>query len=73
MTKYIFVTGGVVSGIGKGISCASIGRMLKDRGLKVFMQKFDPYINIDPGTMSPYQHGEVFVTVDKFVDRKSVV
>lgn len=64
MTKYIFVTGGVVSGIGKGISCASIGRMLKDRGLKVFMQKFDPYINIDPGTMSPYQHGEVFVTVD---------
>ena len=64
MTKYIFVTGGVVSGIGKGISCASIGRMLKDLGLKVFMQKFDPYINIDPGTMSPYQHGEVFVTVD---------
>ena len=64
MTKYIFVTGGVVSGIDKGISCASIGRMLKDRGLKVFMQKFDPYINIDPGTMSPYQHGEVFDTVD---------
>ena len=64
MTKYIFVTGGVVSGIGKGISSASIGRMLKDRGLKVFMQKFDPYINIDPGTMSPYQHGEVFVTHD---------
>lgn len=64
MTKYIFVTGGVVSGIGKGISAASIGRLLKNRGLKVFMQKFDPYLNIDPGTMSPYQHGEVFVTRD---------
>ncbi|WP_138160566.1 CTP synthase [Peptoniphilus catoniae] len=64
MTKFIFVTGGVVSGIGKGISGASIGRLLKDRGLKVFMQKFDPYINVDPGTMSPYQHGEVFVTKD---------
>ncbi|MDO5302093.1 MAG: CTP synthase [Tissierellia bacterium] len=64
MTKYIFVTGGVVSGIGKGISAASIGRLLKNRGLSVFMQKFDPYINIDPGTMSPYQHGEVFVTID---------
>ena len=64
MTKYIFVTGGVVSGIGKGICAASIGRLLKDRGLSVFMQKFDPYINIDPGTMSPYQHGEVFVTKD---------
>ena len=64
MTKFIFVTGGVVSGIGKGIAGASIGRMLKNRGLKVFMQKFDPYINIDPGTMSPYQHGEVFVTKD---------
>lgn len=64
MTKYIFVTGGVVSGIGKGISAASIGRLLKDRGLSVFMQKFDPYLNIDPGTMSPYQHGEVFVTYD---------
>ncbi|EFI42037.1 CTP synthase [Peptoniphilus sp. oral taxon 386] len=64
MTKFIFVTGGVVSGIGKGISAASIGRLLKDRGLSVFMQKFDPYINIDPGTMSPYQHGEVFVTKD---------
>lgn len=63
-TKYIFVTGGVVSGIGKGITAASIGRLLKNRGLKVFMQKFDPYINVDPGTMSPYQHGEVFVTVD---------
>ena len=64
MAKYIFVTGGVVSGIGKGITAASIGRMLKDRGLTVFMQKFDPYLNIDPGTMSPYQHGEVFVTKD---------
>ncbi|WP_455256678.1 CTP synthase [Peptoniphilus asaccharolyticus] len=64
MSKFIFVTGGVVSGIGKGISAASIGRLLKERGLSVFMQKFDPYINIDPGTMSPYQHGEVFVTKD---------
>lgn len=64
MAKFIFVTGGVVSGIGKGISAASIGRLLKDRGLSVFMQKFDPYLNIDPGTMSPYQHGEVFVTRD---------
>ena len=64
MTKYIFVTGGVVSGIGKGISAASIGRLLKDRGFSVFMQKFDPYLNVDPGTMSPYQHGEVFVTKD---------
>lgn len=64
MTKYIFITGGVVSGIGKGISGASIGRLLKDRGASVFMQKMDPYINVDPGTMSPYQHGEVFVTKD---------
>lgn len=64
MSKFIFITGGVVSGIGKGISGASIGRMLKDRGISVFMQKFDPYLNIDPGTMSPYQHGEVFVTKD---------
>lgn len=64
MAKYIFVTGGVVSGIGKGIVAASTGRLLKNRGLKVFMQKFDPYINVDPGTMSPYQHGEVFVTKD---------
>ena len=64
MTKYIFVTGGVVSGIGKGISGASLGRLLKDRGLSVFMQKMDPYINVDPGTISPYQHGEVFVTKD---------
>lgn len=62
--KYIFVTGGVVSGIGKGITAASLGRLLKARGLRVTMQKFDPYINIDPGTMSPYQHGEVFVTDD---------
>ncbi|MBN2604865.1 MAG: CTP synthase [Bacilli bacterium] len=63
-TKYIFVTGGVVSSLGKGITAASLGRLLKNRGLKVFMQKFDPYINVDPGTMSPYQHGEVFVTDD---------
>ncbi|NLP46006.1 MAG: CTP synthase [Epulopiscium sp.] len=63
-TKYIFVTGGVVSGLGKGITAASLGRLLKARGHKVTMQKFDPYINIDPGTMSPYQHGEVFVTED---------
>lgn len=64
MAKYIFVTGGVVSGIGKGIIASSIGRLLKNRGLNVFMQKFDPYINVNPGTMSPYQHGEVFVTKD---------
>ncbi|MDD3126525.1 MAG: CTP synthase [Candidatus Izemoplasmatales bacterium] len=63
-TKFIFVTGGVVSSLGKGITAASIGRLLKNRGLKVFMQKFDPYINVDPGTMSPFQHGEVFVTDD---------
>lgn len=64
MAKYIFVTGGVVSGIGKGINAASLGRLLKSRGFKVFVQKFDPYINVDPGTMSPLQHGEVFVTED---------
>jgi len=63
-TKFIFVTGGVVSSLGKGIAASSIGRILKNRGLKIFMQKFDPYINMDPGTMSPYQHGEVFVTDD---------
>lgn len=63
-TKYIFVTGGVVSSLGKGITAASLGRLLKNRGFKVTIQKFDPYINIDPGTMSPYQHGEVFVTDD---------
>ncbi|TCT13989.1 CTP synthase [Natranaerovirga pectinivora] len=63
-TKYIFVTGGVVSGLGKGITAAALGRLLKERGKKVTIQKFDPYINIDPGTMSPYQHGEVFVTED---------
>ncbi len=63
-TKYIFVTGGVVSSLGKGISAASIGRLLKERGLRVTLQKFDPYINVDPGTMSPFQHGEVFVTDD---------
>jgi CTP synthase len=63
-TKYIFVTGGVVSSLGKGITAASLGRLLKSRGLKVNLQKIDPYLNIDPGTMSPYQHGEVFVTDD---------
>ena len=63
-TKYVFVTGGVVSGLGKGITAASLGRLLKSRGHKVSIQKFDPYINVDPGTMSPYQHGEVFVTDD---------
>ncbi len=64
MTKYIFVTGGVVSSLGKGITAASLGRLLKNRGVSVTIQKFDPYINVDPGTMSPYQHGEVFVTDD---------
>ena len=63
-TKYIFVTGGVVSGLGKGITAASLGRLLKNRGYKVVNQKFDPYINVDPGTMSPYEHGEVYVTED---------
>lgn len=84
-TKYIFVTGGVVSGLGKGIVAASLGRLLKDRGLKVKIQKFDPYLNIDPGTMNPYQHGEVFVTDDgaetdldlghyeRFIDEKLTV
>ena len=64
MTKYVFVTGGVVSSVGKGISAASLGRILKSRGLSVAIQKLDPYLNVDPGTMSPYQHGEVFVTKD---------
>ena len=63
-TKYIFVTGGVVSSLGKGITAASVGCLLKSRGMKVNVLKFDPYLNVDPGTMSPYQHGEVFVTVD---------
>lgn len=63
-TKYIFVTGGVTSSLGKGIVCASLGRLLEARGLRVTIQKFDPYINVDPGTMSPFQHGEVFVTAD---------
>ncbi len=62
--KYIFVTGGVVSGLGKGITAASLGRLLKQRGLRVKVQKLDPYLNVDPGTMNPYQHGEVFVTDD---------
>src|SRR5439155_7671766 len=64
MTKYIFVTGGVVSSLGKGITSSSLSRLLKSRGLKIDMIKLDPYINVDPGTMSPYQHGEVFVTED---------
>src|SRR5260370_13099581 len=63
-TKYVFVTGGVVSALGKGIVAASLGRLLKARGLRVQLQKFDPYLNVDPGTMSPFQHGEVFVTED---------
>src|SRR5258708_18552021 len=62
--KYVFVTGGVMSALGKGITASSLGRLLKARGLKVQVQKFDPYINVDPGTMSPFQHGEVFVTED---------
>src|SRR5215510_16575620 len=62
--KYIFITGGVVSSLGKGIAAASLGLLLKQRGLRVAIQKFDPYLNVDPGTMSPYQHGEVFVTDD---------
>ena len=64
MPKYIFVTGGVVSSVGKGITTAALGRILKSRGLSVSIQKLDPYLNVDPGTMSPYQHGEVFVTDD---------
>jgi CTP synthase len=63
-TKYVFVTGGVVSSIGKGTSAAALGMLLKSRGYRVVLQKFDPYINVDPGTMNPYQHGEVFVTED---------
>jgi CTP synthase len=63
-TKYVFVTGGVVSSLGKGITAASLGRLLKSRGISVTIQKLDPYINVDPGTMNPYQHGEVFVTED---------
>ena len=64
MPKYIFVTGGVVSSVGKGITVASIGTILKSRGITVAVQKLDPYLNVDPGTMSPYQHGEVYVTKD---------
>src|SRR5256884_5475045 len=64
MTRYIFVTGGVVSSLGKGLAAASIGALLEARGLKVTLQKLDPYINVDPGTMSPFQHGEAFVTDD---------
>ena len=68
-TRFIFITGGVVSSLGKGIAAASIGRLLVARGLTVGLQKFDPYINVDPGTMSPYQHGEVFVTERRRRDR----
>src|SRR6201981_121351 len=64
MAKHIFVTGGVVSSLGKGLTCASIGMLLEHRGLRIRLQKFDPYINVDPGTMSPYQHGEVYVLDD---------
>ena len=64
MTKHIFVTGGVVSSLGKGLTASSLGRLLRSRGLHVVMQKLDPYINVDPGTMNPFQHGEVFVTDD---------
>ncbi|MGB9905104.1 MAG: CTP synthase, partial [Desulfotomaculales bacterium] len=64
MAKFIFITGGVVSSLGKGITAASLGCLLKSRGFKVAIQKLDPYINVDPGTMNPYQHGEVFVTDD---------
>ncbi len=64
MSKYIFVTGGVISGLGKGIAAASIGRLLESHGYKITIQKFDPYLNVDPGTMSPFQHGEVYVTDD---------
>ena len=64
MAKYIFVTGGVVSSLGKGIAASSIGCLLESRGLRVSLQKFDPYLNVDPGTLSPFQHGEVFVTDD---------
>ena len=64
MTKYLFITGGVVSSLGKGITAASIGRLLINRGLNICMLKMDPYLNVDPGTMSPYQHGEVYVTDD---------
>ena len=63
-TKFIFITGGVLSSLGKGLSAASIGALLKTRGLTVTIQKLDPYINVDPGTMNPYQHGEVYVTDD---------
>src|SRR5660397_257629 len=64
MAKHVFITGGVVSSLGKGITGATLGRLLKSQGLRVAIQKFDPYLNVDPGTMSPYQHGEVFVTED---------
>ena len=70
-TKYVFVTGGVVSGLGKGITAASLGRLLKARGYHVTIMKLDPYINVDPGTMSPYQHGEVFVTEDGGENRRT--
>ena len=65
LAKHVFVTGGVASSLGKGLTASSLGRLLKSRGLRVTMQKLDPYINVDPGTMNPFQHGEVFVTDDK--------
>ena len=71
MTRYIFITGGVVSSLGKGIASAALASLLQSRGYSVRLRKLDPYLNVDPGTMSPYQHGEVFVTDDG--DRKSVV
>ena len=64
MSKYVIVTGGVISNLGKGATSAGLGRLLKNRGVRVTMQKFNPYLNVDPGTMSPYQHGEVYVTAD---------
>ena len=64
MTKYIFITGGVISGLGKGIAAASIGRLLESHGYRITIEKLDPYLNVDPGTMSPFQHGEVYVTDD---------
>ena len=70
MPRYIFVTGGVVSSLGKGITAASLGAILEARGLKVSMIKLDPYLNVDPGTMSPFQHGEVFVTADGTESRR---
>ena len=71
-TKYLFFTGGVVSSVGKGVTAAALGLLLKERGFKIAVQKLDPYINVDPGTMSPYQHGEVFVTDDGWVTDQDI-